>query len=82
MRSYVFIILSMAMILLMIMSSPLTTIMAKADVSHQRNKRFLFGYFSSHYSTCRKKGKRCFGVNSMCWSGHCKHIVFGSDRCS
>jgi hypothetical protein len=41
----------------------------------------LFGFFSSGNSICRKKGKRCFGVNSMCCSGHCKHVIFGSDRC-
>ncbi len=81
MRLYVLIVLSMAMILLIIMSSGTTTTIAEMEISHKRDKRLLFGFFSSGNSICRKKGKRCFGVNSMCCSGHCKHVIFGSDRC-
>jgi hypothetical protein len=81
MRSYVFIALLMATILLIIMSSQTKT-MAEMDTSHKRDKRFLLGFFSSASSKCRKKGKRCFRINSMCCSGHCKHIAFGSDRCN
>jgi len=80
MRSYVFIALSMAIILLIIMPSE-TRRMAEMDISHKRDKRFLFGLFSSNNSNCRKKGKRCFGVNSMCCSRHCKHSTFRSHRC-
>jgi hypothetical protein len=80
MRSYVFISLLIATILLIIVSSQTAT--AEMDISHKRDRRFLFGLFSSQSSYCRKQGKRCFGVNSMCCSGHCKDIHFGSDRCT
>ena len=78
MRSYAFIVLLTATILLMIMSSQTTT-MAQINVPHKRDKRFLFGLFSNK---CRKEGKRCFGINSKCCSGHCKHHTLGSDRCA
>lgn len=70
----------MAMILLMIMSSKTAT-MAEIDISHHRDKRFLFGLFSSENNRCRKKGKRCLGVDSVCCSKRCKHVIMGSDRC-
>ncbi|UJR15750.1 hypothetical protein I4U23_002685 [Adineta vaga] len=81
MRFNVYIILMITMILLIIM--PSTTMgTTNLDVSHTRDKRFLFGWFTRDKSKCRRKGKRCFGVHSVCCSGHCANIPLRSDRCT
>jgi hypothetical protein len=83
MRSYVFIVLSMAIILLISMSSG-TTIMAEMDASHKRDKRFFFGsiYPSHKKSHCRRRRAHCYREDSKCCSGHCEGTSYFFSRCN
>ncbi len=62
----------------MIISST-TIATSEMDVPYLRTKHFLFGLFTGDKSYCQAKGRRYYGQNSMCCSGHCKHITFRSD---